>query len=226
MGNGFNSTGEKAQLFILDASDGSIIKRFDTLTGSPANTNGMSEPLVLDTNGDRIIDFIYAGDLLGNLWKIDVSSTSASAWDFAFTSAGNPVPFYTAVEPDGITPQAITVKPSIALHPNGGFILLFGTGKFLETSDNILTGTIPTNTFYGLRDNGALIPAGRNNLQVQTVSAVPGNPAARTITTNIVDYTSDQGWFIDFNIASGERIIADAFALSDTVVFFHFYTRC
>ncbi len=39
VGNGFNSASEKAQLFILNAEDGSLIRVIDTEAGSPTNTN-------------------------------------------------------------------------------------------------------------------------------------------------------------------------------------------
>ncbi len=37
-------------------------------------SNGIASVLPADVNGDGTVDFLYAGDLLGNLWKFDVSA--------------------------------------------------------------------------------------------------------------------------------------------------------
>ena len=185
VGNGYNSASEKAQLFILDATDGSIIAKIDTHTGgtgtmSTGQTNGLSEPFVLDADGDRIVDYVYGADLLGNIWKFDLTSPNENSWGVAFGSTTSPNPLYTAVEPDGTTPQNITVRPTLAVHPLGGFLVLFGTGKYIEPSDNTLPTPVFENSFYGIYDNGtSTVPSGRSNLVQQTVSTSPTNPDAR-----------------------------------------------
>ena len=52
----------------------------DTATPSnltPGTPNGIATPVSVDSNGDGMVDFVYAGDLVGNLWKFDVSSAGA-----------------------------------------------------------------------------------------------------------------------------------------------------
>ncbi len=231
-GNGYNSgsgTAEnnKAQIFILDAEDGSIIKQFDTNTGGTGATstgqdNGMAEPLVVDIDNDRIADYIYAGDLLGNMWKIDITSTSENAWDFSHGSTTNPEPFYTAVEAVGGAPQSITSKPTIATHPEGGFVLLFGTGKFLEPNDNFLTPPVQQNTFYGLRDrlNGSRPAAARANKVAQTVdnTVAQDGSEGRITSDNPVNPNLD-GWYLDYLIEPGERIISAPIVIFGFVFF-------
>jgi len=79
----------------------SNVKFFDTGVGActtSADQNGMSTPSLVDYDGDRIIDAIYAGDLQGRLWKWDATSATNSVWDFAVggkpmftTAAGQPI---------------------------------------------------------------------------------------------------------------------------------------
>ena len=33
-----------------------------------------------DLDGDHITDYVYAGDLQGNLWRFDLTSATESAW--------------------------------------------------------------------------------------------------------------------------------------------------
>ena len=68
VGNGYNSASQKAQLIILDAEDGSIIRVIDTGVGNATASNGLAEPTALDANlakicSDRAESYVY-GDLL------------------------------------------------------------------------------------------------------------------------------------------------------------------
>ena len=51
--------------------------------GSVARRNGLSTPVVIDTDGDRVADRVYAGDIHGNLWAFDFSSKLMSEWKVA-----------------------------------------------------------------------------------------------------------------------------------------------
>ena len=69
--NGYNSAGGLAKLFVLDLKTGAKLAEISTGVGSD---NGLSTPTPVDVDGDRITDYVYAGDLKGNLWKFDVTS--------------------------------------------------------------------------------------------------------------------------------------------------------
>ncbi|MGP8323536.1 MAG: PilC/PilY family type IV pilus protein, partial [Methanosarcinaceae archaeon] len=72
--NGYDSTNERAVLFVLDPADGSLLARIDTGVGTPdpGDCNGLSTPALIDIDMDQKVDFAYAGDLLGNMWKFDL----------------------------------------------------------------------------------------------------------------------------------------------------------
>jgi type IV pilus assembly protein PilY1 len=164
LANGYNSNNGHAVLFILEAGTGCVIKKIDTGIGpnstSPARTddNGLSTPAAVDTTGDSIIDYIYAGDLYGNLWKFDMTSTAPSSW----TIAGGK-PLFVACASAGATcsvadTQPITVKPTIGpVGPSDqvtGRMVYFGTGTYFQSTDSTIpTATVPqTETMYGIWD--------------------------------------------------------------------------
>lgn len=151
-GNGYGSTSGKAVLYILDPAkepeNGLLIKRFD-MGGGP--DNGLSSPTPVDVNWDNVVDYVYAGDLKGNLWKFDLTAGSYDNWDFAYyRNPTTPEPLFQATGP-GDTPQPITTKPEVTLHPQFGYLVLFGTGKFLGDVD---FGDNSVQSVYGIWDFG------------------------------------------------------------------------
>lgn len=148
-GNGYNSTSQTAQLFIVKLSDGSLIRKIDTGVGSTANPNGLATPLVVDINLDGNADLVYAGDYQGNLWKFDLTDTdttdSARAkWKLAF----NGKPLFKAVDSTDQS-QPITARPAARRHPDGGLVIYFGTGKSLLVGDQ---GDLSEQAVYGVFD--------------------------------------------------------------------------
>src|SRR4029078_12632937 len=108
--------------------------------------NGLATPAAVDLDGDGVIDFIYAGDLFGHLWKFDVNDTNPANWSIAHGA-----PFFSAVDASGKA-QPITTRPEVGRDPNGrGMMILFGTGKFLEANDKDVS-LLSTQSFYGVID--------------------------------------------------------------------------
>lgn len=226
--NGYNSTSQKAMLFVLDLNTGAVIKKLDTGVGSD---NGLSNPAAVDVDGDRIADYVYAGDLKGNLWKFDLSSSNTANWKVAFTSGGAPAPLYTACSGDPCTTtnrQPITGRPEVGLHPTQGYFVYFGTGRYFAVGDNSTSGG--TQTFYGIRDRNdkqtstpTLPTAGKSNLVQQSVTheilnysftqeidgvEVETNIEGIRVTTNNTLTDAKDGWYINLP-TTGERQVSN-----------------
>jgi len=147
-GNGYNSINDHAVLFILDAWNGNELRRIDTGVGS---CNGLSNPVAIDVDYDDKVDYVYAGDLKGNLWKFDLTDSSYSNWDVAYKSGATPKPLFQAKDPDGAT-QPITTKPDVMYHcEKDGYIVVFATGRYLGEAD---TSDTSIQTIYGVWDYG------------------------------------------------------------------------
>jgi type IV pilus assembly protein PilY1 len=147
-GNGYNSENGNSALYIIDAITGKLIKRIDA--GAADGNNGLSTPIAVDADYDELVDFVYAGDLKGNLWKFDLRAADFNEWDVAFKKSGVQ-PLFQAKGPGG-TVQPITVRPDVMYHPEKhGFIVCFGTGKYLGDSDISDTSV---QSIYGIWDYG------------------------------------------------------------------------
>ena len=159
-GNGYNathgdgaastSTTGDAALYVVDVETGLLLKKFNTGVGTAAAPNGMSSPAAVFNDDDLTTDYVYAGDLYGNLWKFDISSTDLAEWKIAYSDASGPLPLFKAETANGVA-QPIQSTPRVGTHPTrrGGNMVYFGTGQYLETADNVTTAL---QAFYGIWD--------------------------------------------------------------------------
>jgi len=171
-------------------------------SGVDINVNFRIAPAFADVDGDGDMDIVYAGDLEGNMWKFDLSDSDPSNWGSAFKTGNTPKPLYIAKDSSN-NEQPITSTPLVTRHPDGGYMVGFGTGKYIELSD---ISTTDTQTFYGIWDDNATV-SNRTSLVEQTVLQVLTSLADdyRITSGHSVDYSSKEGWFMDLP-ESGERI--------------------
>ena len=205
-GKGYNSTGTgQSSLFIVDVKTGALIKKISTGVGSTVTPNALANPIAIDTDGNNTADVVYAGDLQGNMWKFDISSASPGAWGVSYKlfSAGQP----------------ITETPSVSKNPDGGLMVYFGTGQYLETAD-ITTAT--SNAFYGIWDNfGTTVPLSGLVQQTVTGTVAASGTTYRQVSQNTVNYKATplpQGWYINLP-TSGERSVNDSRVRAGHVIF-------
>lgn len=223
-GNGYNSQSARAQLFIVDLDDGTVVKRIDTNVGDGARPNGLASPTPVDVDDDRITDYVYAGDLLGNMWKFDLTGDSEDDWGLAYPN----VPLFKATDALGVA-QPITHRPAVARHPFGGQMVLFGTGKFFSEDDNAVPDDVQVQSFYGIRDFGAALIGARDDLLQQQRILYQGPSGNRDIKEDVrllsdeeVNWNERSGWYLDLkylDAEEGERVIDPPVLRTDRVVF-------
>lgn len=224
--DGSASTTGKASLFIVDIATGNLIKQIIVAGGSTANPNALATPALVDLDSDGDVDFAYAGDLLGNMWKFDLSANNVASWRVAFGSAPSPQPLFIATDSGG-TRQPITSAAEVTRHFSGdGYQLYFGTGKYLEATD---IATTSQQTFYSIWDKeiSPTTISGRGDLQEQTVTttvSASGN-LYRTTSANPVAWDAPvvaggtkRGWFMDLPV-SGERSVSKSTLYGGRILF-------
>ncbi|MCF6353493.1 MAG: hypothetical protein L3J26_00055 [Candidatus Polarisedimenticolaceae bacterium] len=225
-GNGYDNGPDgdgKARLFIVNLSDGKIIRIINTGVGSIENgscsdeeskCNGLSAPAIVDLNGDGIADRAYAGDLAGNLWAFDLSSKKKSQWKKSKLFKTN----------DG---QPITTRPAVTLHPyqrgsgtTPNTMLFFGTGQYINKTD---IDNETTQSFYGIWDNGSEVTNVETNLVKQEITEHEitidnSTYKVRTMSSNPVSYPTKRGWYVNFK-TSKERTIVNPVIFGSLVIF-------
>lgn len=232
MGNGVNSTNEDPVLLIQYLDGDKSLKKI--VLSNTGDNNGLAAPQLIDLDGNGTIDVAYAGDLQGNFWKIDLSSTTASNWGSYYTASSVPAPLFVARDSSNAR-QPITSVAQWAVHPLGGIMLSFGTGREYSTTDRTTTDT---QTIYGIWDNmtvtpkattkmanGAVVANGRTDLVAQTrtgTSTGANSQYYESTSSNSVAYTTTattkRGWYFDIP-NSGERVIFNGGMLDSRLVY-------
>lgn len=210
-GNGYNGASNEASLFIVRLSDGTLLRQLSV--GATTSANGLAAPVVTDwPRSDLLASHVYAGDLLGNLWRFDVTTAQSSSWSV------DAVPLFTATDAGG-TPQPITATPAVAMHPQLGntLVVMFGTGSYFRTGDG---GDLQVQTLYGVFDTAAgasgLDRGGLRRQEILSQGTASFSTAQGTLTyelRNVSAYElgpTDRGWYLDlvYTSAEGERVIS------------------
>ncbi len=216
VGNGYNSTNGKAVLMIFSLKTGALIKKIDTGVGTD---NGLATPGLWDDDGDGFIDYAYAGDLKGNVWKFDLTGGSVNGWGSAIKQGTTPMPLFVAKS--GAVLQPITApitlfRNYVSDDPNYRKVFLFfGTGSFFRQDD---LSDKATQTWYGLittpSSKTESIASDRSTLKQRTITleTTADGKAIRTFSTSTAaDMKDKQGWYLDLlpttNTQQGERIV-------------------
>jgi len=161
----------KGYLYVLNAATGALIQKIGTGAGSATDPSGFTHISGYSVSfADATVDQVYGGDLLGNLWRFDLTSTTP----------GYPTPDKIAtLTSDGTTPQPITTVPRIEQSLNGVTRWVFiGTGKLLDNTD---MGNAQKQSMYAFKDGTLSTPA--------TSATLPGGLSFPLVRTNFATLT-------------------------------------
>src|SRR5262249_7030770 len=111
--------------YVLDALTGAVLEKVSTSTGSIATPSGLMKISAFYDSAltDATFQYIYGGDQLGNVWRLDVGATT-----------GSTVTLMTTLKDSAGRAQPITTRPALT-HISTFRILYIGTGRYLGTPD-------------------------------------------------------------------------------------------
>jgi type IV pilus assembly protein PilY1 len=206
--NNVSSGDGKGYIYILDVETGKIVDKKDTGVGDTTTPSGFAKITGFATNFavNNTTTIVYGGDLLGNVFSFDVANRVFQVIGQTLDAAGKP--------------QSITTRVEITRFDAGFNVIYVGTGRFLGASDLQDPATLipPANlayqqSVYGFKDTGTDLGSLRQpaaKLVQQVMSVIDTNN--RTISNNAVDWSTQNGWWVDFNPGGdspGERVNID-----------------
>lgn len=204
-GSGYNNTG-LGYLYVLDAYTGAAKtgSPIATTAGSATTPSGLAPINAwLDSNRDNTARRVYAGDLLGNVWRFDIN-------------AGTVAPV-VRLQTSSTTPQPITVRPELGSVTYNGTaypVVMVGTGRYLHAND---VSDTALQSVYAIRDKldstgWGDVRSSTNLVAKSVTTSGSGTGLTRTATSNTkVDWSTKAGWVFDLRPSStatpeGERV--------------------
>jgi type IV pilus assembly protein PilY1 len=122
-----------AYVNLIDASSGALLVA-TYLMSSIADLNMCGEAVAVDMDFDGYDDYVYQGDLAGNLWRFERIAGDDWLIQKLFETGGKP----------------IQTRPTLATTETNELIVFFGTGRYLENTDMLTT---EQQTFYAVEDD-------------------------------------------------------------------------
>ena len=145
-GNGFGSATGDAGIYVMLVDPSTSSRSFYYLSTGQAGNNGIASVASADLDGDQITDYVYAGDLLGNVWRFDLTSNDPTNW--ATASA----PMFKTPSGQPITSKVLVVATAVTGGPPR-LMIEFGTGQKTPLSvTSPVTYAGGTQAVYGVWD--------------------------------------------------------------------------
>jgi type IV pilus assembly protein PilY1 len=211
----------KGRLFMVDAFTGT--KLLEIITDDLETDESLSgiariSNYVEDGLRDNRTQYVYGGDLSGNLWRFDINVATCN--ECATAAARVLLARTTSTSDAGVQP--ITVQPELARIRDGAGswhrVVYFGTGRALGPND--ITDLDPSNgeaqAVYAVKDTGTylgvLTDAGANlvshTMREPTEAEIEaGNSSRRMDSPTPVNWQLHNGWYI--TTPDSERFTVD-----------------
>jgi type IV pilus assembly protein PilY1 len=219
-GNGFGSSTGDAGIYLMLVDPTSGARTFYYLgTGRSGTNDGIANATGADLDDDYVVDYIYAGDLAGNVWRFDVTSSNPADW------AAQTTPLFTTAAGQPITSKLIVaLVPST---PSTRVLVEFGTGRQTQFSNtagpaysssqqelygvwdwNLTAWNALNSIQYGaLPADGFAAPSplsGTASLQQQTITSSSSTTDYRTVSSNPICWADtaacsgnrQYGWYL------------------------------
>jgi type IV pilus assembly protein PilY1 len=231
--SGHNNSSGRGYVYVLNPNTGAVISKIDTGVGTAAAPAGLTHlSRMAYTAPDATLRYLYGGDLLGNVWRVDLDSLTVTR-----------IAQLTGVDGQ-VQPVTAPVEVGPVLGTTSKVYVYVGTGKYLSDGDvpgspDATAQALYRQSMYGIIDdltvtaptmpnirgtNGTSCPSGGGDgaFVCQALTPHPTVAGAYNNGINTVDSSVKRGWYIDWPAdanLSGARVFGKpALSRGGTVV--------
>ncbi|HSW07803.1 pilus assembly protein [Aquabacterium sp.] len=179
--NGASIGDGKGRMWMLNAATGAVITEFTSTAGAVGAESGLAQ-LNAYREDDGTVRYVYGGDLLGNVWKFDLTSGTTTLLAVLKNASNDAQPVTTA-------PQLTRI--------GGKAVIIVGTGRLLDSTD---FGGTSIQSVYAFTEGTAM-----SNVRSST-TALTLNTGSGAV-TGTVDWATSRGWHLD--LPAGQQVNVD-----------------
>lgn len=203
--------GKGGYVYVLNARTGALLKTFQTRRSVAADVS------VIDVDGDGMVDYAYAADLGGNIYRIDFVDGPPAANAAATTLASADWQMYrVAFTNQATSPRKFMFGPAV-LYNRGFVYLALGSGDREHPLGWQYPYTSVQNRFYLALDNLSLKPTTEATaLNLDTALTDSSDPTTCN-SPKTLPGGSSKGWFMQ--LGRGEQVVTSALIAGGTVAF-------
>jgi type IV pilus assembly protein PilY1 len=207
--SGYNNPNGRGYVYVLNPDTGAVVNKIDTGVGTTTAPAGLAHlSRMAHTAPEATVRYLYGGDLLGNVWRVDLDTASVTR-------------IAQLTGPDGrAQPVTAPVEVGPVLGTNSKVFVYVGTGKYLADADvpgspDATAQALYRQSMYGVIDdltvtaptmpnirgtNGTSCPTGGGDgaFVCQTVTPHPTTAGSYNSSIYTVDPTVKRGWYIDW----------------------------
>jgi type IV pilus assembly protein PilY1 len=209
--NADNVAGGNGQgaLLILDINTGAVLATTSTGSGDTTTPSGLARitGISLDPATDPKITYIYGGDLLGQMWRFDLTTQGAPPAPVRMGNAGTTQPI--TVRPDVTMCKVDTRDANGVVTSANKVVVAFGTGQLLNSAD---VANKDLQSIYVLRDTNTSFTG------IWRGATMTARPLTKTtsnagdvykVSGTAVDLSTQIGWYSDLSTNDRERVTVD-----------------
>lgn len=199
-------------VFVIDAETGSLIRHFDFNARSV-----VADVALIDIDFDQKVDFAYAADMGGNIYRMDFVNSS-----FSPITTPSTWPHSRIAHTDGDNRKFLFAPALLRATPTKTYVAIgSGDREHPLLSDYPVTTPV-VNRFYVFKDDLTdADPTTDIDLDDTTVMTDFTDPSISNCANPGIQPTSpESGWFIDLNDnGPGEQVVTSAVIASGAVIF-------
>jgi type IV pilus assembly protein PilY1 len=182
-------------IYIVDIFNGNRIWSYTVADNSNMKYCIPSDIARVDTNGDKLIDRLYVGDIGGQIWRFEIGELALTGKIIFDSNFGEAVK------------RKIFYPPDVTLEKENYEMIFFGTGDREHPKD-----ITKINRLYGIKDKNPSSPLKESDLYDATQDLLQEGDYL----TEFVKLKTSSGWYIKLN----EEGHAGEKCLSNSVLFY------
>ena len=207
--DGVDSGDGQGALLILDINTGAVLAKRSTGSGNTTTPSGLARitGISLDPATDPKITYIYGGDILGQMWRFDLTGQGTPPAPVKMGNAGSAQPI--TVRPDVTMCKVDTTNADGSVTSANKVVVAFGTGRLLDSPDVV---NKDVQSIYVMRDTNVNFTGtwrGTSMTERPVAKTTSNAGAVYKVSGAAVDLSTQIGWYTDLNQNLRERVTVD-----------------